>query len=289
MLTSLKKTFRFPFACAGFAGTPLSGSSFAGVSNDGIRDLFAGTTWLTPDNQQPRIDLACQTIVFNRSVGGLPLTGISLAADSPISDCDIWLADTTSDVRRIRVSNGNPFIGDVSEQSNLFVSLPYCPPAPPVAVNTNLWDGSAVQDATSGKVFSSPLRLEFWYGDEPPPIRQTPRPIYSARARINFIAPNNGSLYVVTQGRSRVQATVVTADALTTLAIQGVVTQADIPPGNFVDLIQTKQISAAAAAGNPVTNTNVVNTSPHYSMMRFDIASTTVGGITATLDVFCWD
>lgn len=288
MLTSLKKTFRFPFGMS-LAATPLSATSFPGVANDGVRDLFFGNGWFTPDNQQPRPDLACQNVVFSRSVQGFPLTGISLAPDSPISDCDIWLADVTSDIKRFRISNGNPFVGDVSDQSNLFVSLPYCPPAPAVTATVNMWDGSAVQDATSGKVFSSPLRLEFWYGDQPPPMRQTARPIYSARVRINYVAPGNGSLYVLTQGRSRVQATVVTGDVLSTLAIQGIVTEADIPGGNFVDVIQVKQISAAAAAGNPVTNFNVNNTAPHYSMMRFDYASTTVGLVSATLDVFCWD
>jgi len=150
---------------------------------------------------------------------GAPVRAIAIAADSPISECDLWLGDVSKG-NRYRLSPGRPLVGDISSLDHLNVTLPRTVPNPwddlANADTVANWSVSNIPWGASSQVLTPagpeprvdtawPLRLELYRGELPPVIFRERAPEYAdawVNIDLGFAAnPAYGKLWVPTHGR----------------------------------------------------------------------------------------
>lgn len=280
----VKRVLPFPFlsetggirACA-TAGGETFGSGPA---------LTSPNTPFTPlDTTASQLSSALQRLVIPDHHG---LRAIGISPDSLIDQCDIYVFGRTGDIDRVRISPGNPLVGDLGRDNTDFfmVGLPYS--LPPVQTNQGppnkvaVWDSTALTSGTGITFGTSPLRLELWYGDILP-IRDRIRTPLTAFWKTRFFSATGADtleMWVCTAGRRRVYLDIVAANATATITVQGIVMQKS-EVGVNSDLANTKQILPATVfngvqryvlAGAESAAGSAAVGSGQWPMMRFIIS-----------------
>ena len=199
-----RQTLRFPIAnsnavltAVGVPGPAEFGSTMAqnsGATSVGkiVRPDPFGSTWQDAITRLPILDR-----------NGLPLLAISIAPDSALACCDIWLNED-SDLGRYRCSPGNPVFADFSQHSFVNITLPYAVPITISPTLTAVWDGQILRSTTmSQDIFQLPLRLDLWYGGVP--VRFGNRAPYHAHVEmVMATAASTLAWWFCVDGRRRV-------------------------------------------------------------------------------------
>jgi len=115
-----KREFRFPGnSSAGIvSGIPIPGPAQIGAFAYPVADAgtFTGVTAPLP------FTLAGQKIDLLRNP--TPIQAISIAPDSAIGTCDLWLAGDDVATSRRRISPGVPLIEDLSDYDFAYITIP---------------------------------------------------------------------------------------------------------------------------------------------------------------------
>jgi hypothetical protein len=209
-----RTTLRFP-------GNNIQGDVLAcGVPGPAL----SGGAAACPDD---KVDLAFQIQDSDRSSIKLdmpPMPGtlgrvnaIAIAPDSAIACCDIALHGEGGEIRRHRISPGNPLVGTYDADFAI-VSIPEALPQIPGATDRQAvyWDTVLFSPSTdpAQSIVGFPLRLEMWRGDVVP-LRTHRRAPYLGHmvGRIRTTdAPATRKFYICTDGRRRIDATVSLVD-----------------------------------------------------------------------------
>lgn len=313
MLQSAIHTFRFPGAAS--QTTLLSGVGLPGPYAKAGVLVYPSTseaTYKPSDGAE-----AARYAKLN-----LPkdLVAISIAPNSHIATCDLWLAGLESDYQRYQISTGNPFIGGSSPTSDFaVVSIPNS--VPPISSGSAVpqllfWDGAdesvkRANDAgtTVGKVNGFPLRLEVWRASDinlrdrdawelPRNIRRAPLVAHGVLV-LDAGGVATGSLYVCVDGRRRIDIQVNSEDANGAGTIKAYAVEAFKQVGASVlgpNVDRATETQLALQSDGTMNVAVVANTTQIFSfngnpitVLKVQITSTYAGSEAYQIRVMAWD
>lgn len=283
-IISVKEELRFP-------GRNLSGTAFAmsvpgprrvdGVAqdSDGAATIVELTDGVVSASSSTTFRRSASIASIKYSVprrNGMPPSAIAIAPDSAIAQCDVSVNGESNDLKTVRISPGNPFIG-VEDLDFLNISVPT--PIPFINIDTSAtsqsaWDAKGIPGGT-GIMACFPLRLNLYYGGTPDLTAQY-RSNYFAYWAIKQSAANSTALYMCIDGRNQVFIHAWMATATASYTLSGVI--ANSVNNAIVDTAVEKSIGTGAltAGLNTIAVTGLVGF-PILKLVITDSSGTATG------------
>lgn len=153
---------------------------------------------------------------------GRPPAAVTVASDSPIHTCDIWIAGQGQEPSRFRVSPGIPlYLPQTDGHDFVYVTIPIGMPLINAGATPILWDAQKVVHTAAGfSVWTLPLKLNVWYGTLPPHASDFRSP-YVAKMDAVLGAGESAFMYVCLDGRKSCSVHTLTSSAGLTLTVNG--------------------------------------------------------------------
>jgi hypothetical protein len=297
----VKRTVRFPFSHTipggGSTVFPIAAAIPATAepysTNVLVRSNANPYYLYDPDNATIPItgDLLSNRLNIPRNSG---LRGIGIAPDSLIHTADLAIGGKHTEDGTFRISPGNPYIGSLDEYDFVDVTLPISLPSLAATNSTAATDGFAWDalpgNSGAGEIWQWPLRLELWYGDNPP-IRQPFRAPMHATARVILAAAaaSRRILFCV-DGRRTASIDILPATSTLSYTVEQVVPAKAL--GGLNDTFNRRVITGPTSAGTVGVPFHVdvfPMTATPISILSI-LLSDSVGAATPSqLDFHAWD
>jgi hypothetical protein len=197
----VKRIFRFPFTQT---DSTVIAAALPGPVESIQQALITGTGYFNPDNViNSLLDQVPQRVAIPKLYNNCPLSGISIAPDSAVFDCDLAVAGVESNSTKHRISPGNPYIGNLDDFDVASISLNRSFPIIVTSGTSFAWDAVPTQSPLFGGGFWGwPLKLNLWYGQMPIAARK--RASYDARLRVTLAAGETAKFFMCVDGRSKI-------------------------------------------------------------------------------------
>lgn len=272
----VKVVSRFPFVAqdqtlssSGIPGdTDLSQNAYILNHGTGGRDPSVVT-----------FDRIMQRLMINRTHGDMPITGASLAPDSPIGQVLLLPGGNNASSQAYEVNAQNPYVGDFDGYDQISI-------APRIGIpglstlNNYVWDGSLLAGGGS-TLWTLPVRLYLWYGVIPRP--SSGRAPYNAHARFQMTGPDTANMIVCVDGRTRIEVYYLPTTTTSTITIAGSISMVpgsvDASP-TFVQILQ--QVNPGIALHKhyitSLTTSGNDSLSAPWHLINITVNDTAVGG-----------